>query len=114
MSAFAMNSLQALNAAQLPGRQRGHLLQFLLRIGMTGLMVTGAGTVSGQNFPNKPIRIVTSAPGGGADVVARIIAQGISTPLGQLVVVDNRTGGAILGDIVSKAPPDGYTLLLTG
>ena len=46
---------------------------------------------------------VRAAAGGGADMVARIIAQGISVPLGQQVVVDNRTGGAILGDIVSPA-----------
>ena len=90
------------------------LPRFVVWISSVGLMVLGAGTVPGQSFPNKPIRIVTSAPGGGADLVARVIAQGISGPLGQQVVVDNRTGGAILGDIVSKAPPDGYTLLLTG
>ncbi len=77
-------------------------------------IVLSQSAPSAETFPNRPIRIVTSAAGGGADVVARIIAQGISPTLGQQVVIDNRTGGAILGDIVSKAPADGYTLLLTG
>lgn len=66
------------------------------------------------DYPNKPIRIVTAAPGGGNDLIARTVAQGISGPLGQQVVVDNRGGGVIAGEIVSKAPRDGYTLLVTG
>ncbi|MBI4189464.1 MAG: tripartite tricarboxylate transporter substrate binding protein [Betaproteobacteria bacterium] len=77
-----------------------------------GMMVLGAGVVSGQEFPNKPIRMVTSPPGGGADFASRLIAQGLSGPLGQQVIVDNR-GGIIPMEIVSKAPPDGYTLLLS-
>ena len=77
------------------------------------LMVLGAGAVSGQDYPNKPIRIVTAALGGGSDFAARLIAQGISGPLGQPVIVDNR-GGVVPGEIVAKAPPDGYTLLVAG
>ena len=57
-----------------------------------GLMVLAAGMVSGQDYPNKPIRIVTSGLGGGTDFVARLIAQGISDPLGQQLIVDNRSG----------------------
>ncbi len=79
-----------------------------------GLMVLGGGLASGQTYPNKPIRIVTIEPGGGGDLAARLIAQGLSGSLGQQVLVDNRGGGVIAIEIVAKAPPDGYTLLLYG
>lgn len=74
-----------------------------------------AGAVAG-NYPNKPIRmIVPSAPGGGTDIVARVVAQGLGDAWGQTVVVDNRGGaGGIAGvTVAAKASaPDGYTLLL--
>lgn len=79
-----------------------------------GVMFFDAGITSAQSYPNKPIHVIAPATGGGADLAARLIAQGITGPLGQPVVVENRPGGAILGQIVSKAQPDGYTLLLTG
>lgn len=65
-------------------------------------------------YPNKAIRlIVTIAPGGAPDVVARILAQRLSETIGQAVVVENKTGanGNIAGDFVAKSDPDGYTLL---
>src|SRR3954466_1336175 len=68
-----------------------------------------------QQYPSKPIRlIVPLAPGGPSDILARSMAQAISPSLGQVVVVDNRTGaGGTIGiDIAAKSPPDGYTLLL--
>jgi len=86
--------------------------RFVVWMFSVGMMVLGAGVVSGQEFPNKPIRMVTSPPGGGADFASRLIAQGLSGPLGQQVIVDNR-GGIIPMEIVSKAPTDGYTLLLS-
>lgn len=76
------------------------------------MMALGVGVVSGQNYPNRPIRIVTSGVGGGTDFAARLIAHGLTGSLGQQVIVDNRASGVIPGAIVSKAPPDGYTLLL--
>src|SRR5262249_52784554 len=66
----------------------------------------------GQNYPTKPLRIVSSEPGGGNDIVARLIAQRISDPLGQPVIVDSRPSSVIPGEIVAKAPPDGYTVLV--
>ena len=73
--------------------------------------VTGAA--SAQNYPVKPVRIITSGVGGGNDAISRIIAAGISGPLGQPVIVENR-GGLITGEMLAKSPPDGYTLMLQG
>ena len=76
------------------------------------MMVLGADVVSAQNYPSKPIRIVTAGVGGTSDFMSRLIAQGISGPLGQPIIVENRPTGFIPGETVSKAPPDGYSLLL--
>ena len=78
------------------------------------LMIWGSSGASAQSYPTKPIRLVTPNIGGSADFVARIIAQGISPALGQQVVVDNRSSGTVPAQIVSKASPDGYTLLVGG
>ncbi len=86
----------------------------VVRMVSVGAMVLYAGIVSGQDYPGKPIRLISPGPGGGADFVARFVAQGISSPLGQQVVVENRPAGVIPGQVVSKAPPDGYTILLNG
>src|SRR5471032_2619597 len=74
-----------------------------------------AASAFAADYPSKPIRLVVPyAPGGGADGVARIIAKKMSENIGQPIVIDNKGGaGSILGtDIVAKAEPDGYTLLL--
>jgi tripartite-type tricarboxylate transporter receptor subunit TctC len=68
-----------------------------------------------QSYPAKPVRvIVPSSPGGGTDIVARIITPELSKRLGQQFVVENRAGaGTMIGiEVASKAPPDGYTLLM--
>jgi len=83
---------------------------------ITGLLALGmvAGAAPGQNYPTKPIRLVTAESGGGNDLTARLIVQGLGGSLGQPMIVDNRggAGGIIAADIVAKAQPDGYTLLL--
>jgi tripartite-type tricarboxylate transporter receptor subunit TctC len=68
-----------------------------------------------QSYPSKPVRIVTgSAAGGGADLTARAIAHRLTESLGVQMIVDNRSGatGMIANQLVSRAAPDGYTLLL--
>ena len=89
------------------------LSRFVVGILSAGMMVLGAGVVSSQDYPNKPIRIISPPVGGGGDFVARLIAQGISVPLGQPVIVENRMA-LLAAEAVSKAPPDGYTLLVGG
>jgi tripartite-type tricarboxylate transporter receptor subunit TctC len=76
-------------------------------------LTLAAGAAWAQGFPNKPIRIVTSAIGGGNDITARLLAQWTSGPLGQQVVVENRTS-LLAAETVAKAQPDGYTLLFAG
>jgi tripartite-type tricarboxylate transporter receptor subunit TctC len=70
-----------------------------------------SNAVEAQDFPTRPVRVVTAAVGGTTDLVARVIAQGLTASLGQQVIVDNRPTGIIPGETVVKAPPDGYTLL---
>jgi tripartite-type tricarboxylate transporter receptor subunit TctC len=68
-----------------------------------------------QDYPNKPVKLVVPYPPGGAtDVIGRVMAQKLSTTLGQQVVVDNRAGaaGSIGASAVAKSTPDGYTLLM--
>jgi tripartite-type tricarboxylate transporter receptor subunit TctC len=86
----------------------------MLLASLAGFIVPLAGA-SAQSFPNKPIRlIVGSSPGGGGDIVARIVAPRLSKLLGQPVVIENRAaaGGNIGAALVAKAAPDGHTLLL--
>ncbi len=90
--------------------QFGNLIAFL---GSAGLAFTATNGVSAQDYPNRVIRVYASEPGGNSDFNARLIAQGLSSALGQSVVVDNR--GTIAAAVAAaKAPPDGYSLLALG
>ena len=74
-----------------------------------------SGPLLAQAFPSKPLRLVTPfPPGGSADIIARVTAQGVGEVVGQPVVVENRAGaGGVTGtDYVAKQPPDGYALIL--
>ncbi len=75
-------------------------------------LLWAATTVAAQNFPERPLRIVTAEAGGSQDVAARILAAGLTPALGQQVIIDNRVSGVIPGDVVAHAKPDGHTLLI--
>ncbi|MGZ5116864.1 MAG: Bug family tripartite tricarboxylate transporter substrate binding protein [Burkholderiales bacterium] len=80
---------------------------------LAGLFVLGCGAAMAQEqYPSKVIRLVTAASGGNADVLGRFIQSGLTASLGQQVIVDNR--GSIAPAVVAKAPPDGYTILVSG
>jgi len=87
-----------------------HILTAVLVIGGA---TAAASTAVAQDYPAKAIRIVTSPAGGGNDFVARLVAQGITGPLGQPVVIDNRPT-PVIGETVARTVPDGYTLLVAG
>jgi tripartite-type tricarboxylate transporter receptor subunit TctC len=78
----------------------------------TALLVAPAAA---ENYPTRPIRLyVAFPPGGAADIVARLVAQPLSARLGQPVVVENKpgSGGNIAGELIARAAPDGYSLLI--
>ena len=86
-------------------------------IGMLIACVVGAAMPAGaQDYPTKPIRfIVPYPPGGGTDIIARIVQEKLTQGLGQPVVIENRggAGGAVGTEVVAKSAPDGYTVLFT-
>src|SRR5688500_9470981 len=93
-----------------PARRRILAAAALLAASLT------APLVHAQSFPSKPIRLIIGYPPGGAvDANARLLAPKLGDALGQPVVVENRPGasGNIATEFVAKAPPDGYTILLT-
>ena len=86
-----------------------------LATGLVALAALCSTAVMAQTYPSKPIKLIVPVPAGGTtDIVARIVAQRMSETMGQPVVVDNKggAGGAIGADLVAKAAPDGYTLLM--
>jgi len=92
-----------------------------IRHGVLAALIAVAATAaafaqSAANYPERPIRfVVPYPPGGGTDVIARIVQERFQAALGQPIVIDNRGGaaGSLGSDIVAKSPPDGYTVLFT-
>jgi len=81
-----------------------------------GFILFGSAAATAQGYPAKPVRIIVPFPAaGGTDLMARTVAEKLGAALGQQFLVDNRTGaGGTLGsDLVAKAAPDGYNLLVT-
>jgi tripartite-type tricarboxylate transporter receptor subunit TctC len=89
------------------------IIPFFIEIFFVSVLTLAADWTGAQDYPGKPIRIISSEPGGGSDISARMIAQGATPALGQQVIVENRAG-IIAVETVAKAAPDGYTLLLYG
>ena len=91
------------------------MLRHCVHASVFALLLSSGGAVFAQSYPMKSIRfIVPFSAGGGADIVARAIAQKLGEATAQQVVVDNRAGAAaIIGmDLAAKAPADGYTMVL--
>ncbi|MDP1538009.1 MAG: tripartite tricarboxylate transporter substrate-binding protein [Burkholderiales bacterium] len=80
---------------------------------IASLAVSAAGVAWAQDYPNKPLRIITTPAGGGNDFLTRLVAAGITGGLGQNVVVDNRPAN-VAGETAVKATPNGYTMIITG
>jgi tripartite-type tricarboxylate transporter receptor subunit TctC len=90
----------------------GTLLRFAILI-VGG--ITLCGPAAAQQYPAKPIRMIIGfPPGGGTDIVGRIVGQRLSEVLGQQILPDNRGGasGQIAAELAAKAPPDGYTVMM--
>src|SRR3989304_8937080 len=79
------------------------LLRFFLWMFPAGLMVLGAGVVSAQDYPARPIRFVTTGIGGSTDFAARNLSQGLTENVGWQIVVENRPTGVIANEFVAKA-----------
>ena len=83
-------------------------------VALTVLVACAADIALAQTFPTKPVRVVAGSPGGGNDFLARLLAPALTVSLKQQVIVDNRPSGVIPFDLVAKAEPSGYTLLIAG
>ncbi|MFO1415267.1 MAG: tripartite tricarboxylate transporter substrate binding protein [Burkholderiales bacterium] len=90
-------------------------MRAVIRWFVAGVLAAVAAGAAAQAFPAKPIRmLVAYAAGGGTDILARVIAQGMSDDLGQPVMVENKPGAGsqLATDILAKASPDGYTIMM--
>jgi tripartite-type tricarboxylate transporter receptor subunit TctC len=97
-----------------PKEENMFAVRLVTFIFVTAGIIFNAGAAIAQDYPNKPIRIITSLPGGVTDFTARLVALELTRGLGQQMIVDNRGSGVVTAEMVAKAPPDGYTLLVTG
>lgn len=86
------------------------------RAALLALSLAAGAACAQTTYPSQPIRVVTGNAGGSLDLTVRMMAQGLTGPLGQQFVIDNRlsAGGALAVTAVVKAKPDGHTLLMYG
>ncbi|MBI3515136.1 MAG: tripartite tricarboxylate transporter substrate binding protein [Proteobacteria bacterium] len=91
------------------------MMRFIARGALVALLVTTAALAAGaQDYPTKPIRLIVPwPPGGGGDIVCRIVGQKVGELFGQQLVIDNRpgAGGNIGTEVAARAAPDGYTIV---
>ena len=90
-------------------------MRHLTRMFVVVAAALSVAPAAAENYPTRPIRLyVAFPPGGAADIVARLVAQPLSARLGQPVVVENKpgSGGNIAGELIARAAPDGYSLLI--
>jgi tripartite-type tricarboxylate transporter receptor subunit TctC len=110
-AALLHGRLLGVKATELPRRRFLHLAAG------AAALPAASHVAWGQTYPTRPVRIIVgTAPGGVLDIGARLIGQWLSERLGRQFIVENRTGGGInvATEVVVKAPPDGYTLLMVG
>ncbi len=99
-----------------PGRRHGPAFRMRRALAIGAGLLAGAGAAWAQAYPSRPIKlIIPYAVGGSTDQTGRLLAQSLSTRLGQPVVAENRAGagGAVGHEFVAKSPADGYTLLFS-
>ena len=86
--------------------------ELLQKMVLAGWIIGTVGAACAQDYPRKSIRIVTVDPGGNGDFTARLIALGLTASMNQTIIIENRPSGVIPPEIVARATPDGYTLLV--
>src|ERR1700704_6205988 len=104
---------QAIGQRETPA---SYTMRFLVGALLCGVLVAATGEAAAQAWPTRPVRlIVPTGPGAATDVMARLLADGVSKTLGQPMVVENMPGasGILAHQAVARAAPDGYTLLFT-
>src|SRR4051812_18200855 len=91
---------------------RGRTFKSAAAVLLTCAAASAGGLATAQqNFPSKPVRLITSPAGGGADFLVRLLSPGLSQGLGQPAIVDNRPTN-VGSEAAAVSPPDGYTVLM--